>query len=84
MQLSHAHNSSFPLGLNKGKGANTGVQLTLPHHYSKEVLRSHTNFDVLRMCSLMFMQSTQICIITGFVVGFIGLYLSFFPHLLLK
>lgn len=70
------HNSSFPLGL---KGANTGVRLTLPRHYSKEVLRSHTNFDALRMCSLMFMQPTQICIITGFVVGFIGLYLPFFP-----
>lgn len=67
----------FPWGLATVK-MQILVQLTLPYQYSKEVLRSHTNFDV-RICSLMFMQSTQICIITSFVVGFIGLCLPSAP-----
>lgn len=80
VQLSHSPNSSFPLGFNKSKGANTGIQLPEPHQYGKEVLKSHINFHISVMLSVTFIQSIQIGIITG--LGFFGLYLFFL--LLLK
>lgn len=71
VQLSHSHNSSFPLGFNKGKGANTGMQLLKPHQYDKEVLKSHISV----MLSVTFIQPIQISIITG--LGFFWFILVF-------
>lgn len=76
VQLSHSHNSSLPLRFNKGEGANTSIQLTEPHQYGKEVLKSHTNFHIVIMCSVKFIESSQISIITG-VGFFLGFYLFF-------
>lgn len=57
VQLSH---SSLPLVFNKGKGANTGIPLTDPHQYGKEVLKSHTNFHILIMPSRPYSQSKSV------------------------